>query len=50
MRLGVARWIALALVVASAGQASAGESPFGWIYTADVHPQGTFEYEHKSFW
>ncbi|WGD53548.1 hypothetical protein QA641_06435 [Bradyrhizobium sp. CB1650] len=25
------------------------KSPFGWIYTADVHPQGTFEYEHKSF-
>lgn len=50
MRLGVAGWIALTLVIASAGQASAGESPFGWIYTADVHPQGTFEYEHKSFW
>lgn len=30
--------------------AQAGESPFGWIYTADVHPQGTFEYEHKTFW
>jgi len=31
------------------GVAQGGESPFGWIYTADVHPQGTFEYEHKSF-
>lgn len=29
--------------------ALAGESPFGWIYTADVHPQGTFEYEHWSY-
>lgn len=32
-----------------ASEGCAGESPFGWIYTADVHPQGTSEFEHKSF-
>lgn len=36
-------------IVMSACAANAGESPFGWIYTADVHPKGTGEYEHKSF-
>lgn len=36
-------------IVASVGTAQAGESPFGWIYTADVHPKGTLEYEHWSF-
>ncbi|WP_206734797.1 hypothetical protein [Bradyrhizobium zhanjiangense] len=41
--------ICAAAVMLTACQARAGESPFGWIYTADVHPQGTFEYEHKSF-
>lgn len=30
-------------------QAHAGESPFGWIYTADIHPPGTFEFEHHAF-
>jgi hypothetical protein len=29
--------------------ANASESPFGWLYTADVQPPGTFEYEHWSF-
>lgn len=29
--------------------AEAGEAFFGWIYTADIHPPGTFEYEHRSF-
>lgn len=29
--------------------AQAGESPFGWIYTADLTPKGAREYEHKSF-
>jgi hypothetical protein len=38
-----------AAVVGSMSPAGAGESPFGWIYTAELHPQGTFEYEHKSF-
>ncbi|ANA35746.1 Lipoprotein [Ralstonia mannitolilytica] len=28
--------------------ANAGESPFGWIYTADVMPKGRFEFEHQS--
>jgi hypothetical protein len=36
-------------VIGFTGAAVAGESPFGWIYTADVHPKGTWEYEHKSF-
>ncbi|WP_291193342.1 DUF6662 family protein [Frateuria sp.] len=31
------------------GSACAGESPFGWIYTADLHPQGRSEFEHKSW-
>lgn len=46
-------WIAASAILiatlTTARLAQAGESPFGWIYTADVHPQGTFEYEHKSF-
>lgn len=29
--------------------ASAGESLFGWLYMAEIHPPGTAEYEHKSF-
>ncbi|MCS3926183.1 hypothetical protein M2175_001214 [Bradyrhizobium elkanii] len=41
--------ICVTAVMLTACQARAGETPFGWIYTADVHPQGTFEYEHKSF-
>lgn len=40
--------LALALLVPLVA-AHAGESPFGWIYTADIHPAGTFEYEHWSF-
>jgi Family of unknown function (DUF6662) len=30
-------------------RAVASESPFGWLYTADVQPPGTFEYEHWSW-
>lgn len=41
---------ALGLAAAcAAGAAHAGESPFGWIYTADVMPKGHFELEHSSF-
>jgi hypothetical protein len=29
--------------------ALAGESPFGWVYTAEVMPTGRFEFEHQSF-
>ncbi len=29
--------------------AQASESPFGWVYTTDVHPRGTLEFEHKSY-
>lgn len=43
------RPICAAAAMLCACQAQAGESPFGWIYTADLHPQGTGEYEHKSF-
>lgn len=47
------RWTAVlaatCLGMGLCAQARAGESPFGWIYTADVHPPGTFEYEHHSF-
>jgi len=39
----------LAFSAACVSYSEAGESPFGWVYTAEVHPQGTFEYEHKSF-
>jgi len=44
--LGLAAFLA---IVASVSTAQAGESLFGWIYTADVHPKGTLEYEHWSF-
>src|SRR3954465_7961249 len=30
-------------------QCFAGESPFGWIYTAEVMPKGRYEFEHHSF-
>lgn len=30
--------------------AHAGESPFGWIYTAAIQPPGTFELEHHTYW
>lgn len=47
------RWIAVVaatcLGMGLSASAHAGESPFGWIYTADVHPPGTLEYEHHSF-
>lgn len=39
-----------ALALCSLGFAAhAGESQFGWLYTADLHPQGRAEYEHKSW-
>jgi len=41
--------VLVAVGFGNARPAFAGESPFGWIYTADLHPQGTFEFEHKSF-
>lgn len=34
-----------ALACAAAGPSRAGESPFGWIYTAEVAPPGTKEFE-----
>ena len=49
MRAVVAVVALVAVAIGSASIAWAGESPFGWIYTAEIHPQGTFEYEHKSF-
>ena len=41
----------MALITGSlaASQATAGESPFGWVYVTDVQPPGTFEYEHWSY-
>lgn len=38
--------VALGLVAQSA---SAGESPFGWVYTTEVHPAGTREFEQQVF-
>lgn len=29
--------------------AEAGDALFGWIYTTDIHPPGTAEFEHRSF-
>jgi hypothetical protein len=42
-------WLAGALAWLCSTTALAGESPFGWIYTADVMPKGRFEFEHQSF-
>ncbi len=36
------------LLVALALPARAGETPFGYVYTTDTHPQGQFEFEHWS--
>jgi hypothetical protein len=36
---------ALALFAASPAPGVAGESPFGWIYTTDIHPKGRMEFE-----
>ena len=44
----IATVIAVALGL-MAQSATAGESPFGWIYTAEVHPAGTKEFEQKVF-
>jgi hypothetical protein len=41
--------VAAFVMVSLVGDVWAGESPFGWLYTADVHPPGTMEFEHKSF-
>jgi hypothetical protein len=41
--------LALMAMCAIAGNARAGESAFGWIYTADVMPKGRYELEHSSF-
>jgi hypothetical protein len=47
---GAVAALALTTIVGClAGPARSGESPFGWIYTADIHPPGRFEYEHQSF-
>src|SRR5258706_1259721 len=42
--------VLMAALAALLGQAAtAGENPFGWVYTADVMPAGRFEFEHQSF-
>ena len=37
----------LGLTVFSAADASAGEGSFGWIYTLDLQPKGTLEFEQR---
>lgn len=48
----IPRLLAAALSLAALSalpQAHAGESQFGWIYTADLHPKGKSELEQKLF-
>lgn len=44
----VRKWMAAAAMVA-AGAANAGENGFGWIYTLDLQPKGTWEFEQKAW-
>jgi len=37
----------LGLAAFSASDASAGEGSFGWIYTLDLQPKGTLEFEQR---
>jgi hypothetical protein len=48
-RLSLLLGAATVLLVLVPSAARAGESPFGWLYTADVQPPRTFELEHWSW-
>lgn len=41
--------LAVALLGINALTAHAGEGSFGWIYTLDLQPKGTWEFEQKAF-
>lgn len=51
MRKKYLKWLAAVVygltVTAMPGQATAGEGAFGWIYTLDLQPKGTLEFEQR---
>ena len=41
------QWCLAAVMAGVAGSVSAGEGSFGWLYTLDLQPKGTLEFEQK---
>ena len=44
---GMAAATAAAIALLCAAPANAGEGSFGWIYTLDLQPKGTLEFEQR---